>query len=290
VSEETNEFALTSESDTPANRSGARRSIARRVHEAAIESDAELLVAMRAGRERALRSFYVHFRPVLLLQAYRLGVPTAMREEVVTEFLGDIALKLIAAPVMPTALAAYVITAFRHAVVSAHRSAKRSAARSEAVETVVGEGAGEHVVKALCSAYTLRAVDGGATDDDEMRTTIRALAERLLGRLSELDRELLVWIGESVPSTAIAAWRGCTANSVKVKISRLRARLRTEAAAYVGELEGEGRDELERLFRRAGVVKRVTHGDPAEHPFRLISGSEGRAVVRCPPPYGMEDV
>jgi len=296
VNEDNVEFALTSESDAPAvpaAKGGSRKSGA---HEAAVGNDAELLVAMRGGRSRALRGFYVRFRPVLLDQAYRLGVQSGEREETVTEFLGDIALKLIKSASMPQALAAYVITAFRHAVISRYRQEGRHALHYADAANDVAQ-TNELAVTTVCSEYTLRAVRGDrGVDGYEMHPVAAQLAARLLAGMSESDRELLTWLGERVPGTTIAAWRETTHNAVKVKISRLRARLRAEAGLYMTEVDGEARDELERFFRRAGVtvtpppvVKTVTH-EPSAHPCRLSPIDDVTMNAGYFSPYGPEDV
>lgn len=243
-----------------------------------------------------MRAFYVRFRPVLMDQAYKLGVAISEREDVVTEFLGDIALKLIEAPSVPRTLAAYVITAFRHAIISTYRKQGRNDAHQHDATSVVPD-TNECVVTTMCSEYTLRLVRGDRTSGAEPDPLVMGLAERLLAGVSEADRELLTWLGERVPATVIAAWRGVTHNAVKVKISRLRARLRAEAGAYLTELDGEARNELERFFRRAGVavtapqvVKTVVH-EPSAHPCRLSPMDDVTLHAGHPyaSPYGPED-
>jgi DNA-directed RNA polymerase specialized sigma24 family protein len=229
-------------------------------------------------------------------QAYKLGLAIGEREDVVTEFLGDIALKLIEAPSTPRTVAAYVITAFRHAIISTYRKQGRSDAHQHDATSVVPD-TNECVVTTMCSEYTLRLVRGDRNPGVEPDPIVAGLAERLLAGVSEADRELLTWLGERVPATVIAAWRGVTHNAVKVKISRLRARLRAEAGAYLTELSEEARNELERFFRRAGVtvtpppvVKTVTH-EPSAHSCRLspIGDVTLHAGLPYASPYGPED-
>jgi len=257
VDDENLEFALSDDGVAPLHSpSGHRASVithgAARDHEGINGADADLLVGMRSGKTGAVSAFYLRFRPVLLDQAYKLGVRPSEREEVVTEFLGDIAIALIEATTPPRSLAAYVITSFRNAVASAFRKRGRYESRYAEASTDVAGGT-ETTIDTVCSDFTLRATRGEAESDDR-DPVVDLLAERLLAGMNERDRELLTWIGERVPASAIAAWRGTTPNAIKVRVSRLRARLRAEATAYLEELEGESREALLRFLRRGGVV------------------------------------
>jgi hypothetical protein len=65
---------------------------------------------------------------------------------------------------------------------------------------------------------------------------------------------------------------------------------------YMSEVDGEARNELERFFRRAGVVvtpppvvKTVTH-TPSVHPCRLSPIGDVTMNAGYSSPYGPEDV
>jgi len=201
-----------------------------------------------------MRTFYLRFHPVLSDQAYRLGVRAGEREELVTQFLGDIALRLVEAPSVPHSLAAYIITAFRHTVATEHRRQSRSNARQQDAPQAMAED-NVPVVTAGCSEYSLRAMLGGFPAlHDAPHTALTTLATHLYTSMSELDQELLTWLGEHVPVSVIATWRSTTQNTVKVRISRLRAKLRLETATYLSTINEESHYDLDRFFRRAGIT------------------------------------
>jgi hypothetical protein len=150
-------------------------------------------------------------------------------------------------------------------------------------------------VTTVCSEYSLRAA-GGDSAIAEAHPAIVQLSVRLLEGLRESDRALLVWLGERVPSTVIADWCGSTPNAIKVKISRLRARLRIVAGEYLRELKGEAREEVERFFQRAGVVvpspvvvKTVIHEQKDAPAYQRASVQDAIAGRDYPSPYDPEE-
>jgi len=226
---------------------GERR---RRVRYEAL-SDAELVAAMRRNDLRALGEFSLRFRPLLVDQARRAGIPPDDRDERVTDFLCDFALQLVEAPRPPRSLAAYLVASFRNRVVSDHRRRARQEARDRRESDDVG-AAGERAVASACSEYSLRAVHGPDGEGDaSLPPAVAGLARWLAATLTDDERQLLTWVAHYVPTRLVAEWLGINHSAAKVRISRLRARLRAAAVRHAAGLPDEERRELLRFFRHS---------------------------------------
>jgi len=217
-------------------------------------ADVELVAAMRRNDLRALHEFSLRFRPLLLDQARRAGIPAGEREECVAEFLVDLAVRLVEMERAPRALAAYLAAAFRNRTASAHRDQARRDARDAGEASEIG-GGGERAVASACSEHSLRVVRGpGADDGTPLPPAVAALATQLRARLTDPERELLTWAAHYVPTRVIAGWLGVGHSAAKLRLWRLRARLRGDAVRYAAALPLAEREELLRFFRRAAAL------------------------------------
>ena len=68
------------------------------------------------------------------------------------------------------------------------------------------------------------------------------------------ERLLLTWLAERVSHRMIATWLGVSYDAATKRIWRLCRKLRAAAVRHVGALAPEERAEVERFFRRAGVL------------------------------------
>lgn len=212
--------------------------------------DVTLLVGIRREERDALREFARRFRPLLLDQAYRLGVDRSERETVVAAFLDDILLKL-ARIQAPRSLATFVVTAFRNQTVDAQR-ADMTRARHDAAECeLIG---GEQVIRATCSEFALRAALGA--DEDPASTTVptTTLVNALMHACTQEECNLLVWSSHRVPMREIAQWLGISYVAAKQRLARLRTHLARESIQYLPNLDPADRAAITRLLRRADVV------------------------------------
>lgn len=220
----------------------ARRAVER-------ERDAQLLVRIRRNEARALRQFIARFEPILLDQARRLGVRRNERPTTVTDFLADILVKLARSPA-PRLLASFVITSFRNCVADTYREALIRE-RHALAEEIVGE---ERVIRSGCSEFMVRAAEGpDALDDEPSSQSGTALIHILFDGCTAEERQLLVWSAHRVPLRDCATWLGISYDSVKQRLSRLRARLIHESTAHLSELSASDRANLTRRLNSAGV-------------------------------------
>lgn len=219
------------------------------------QADIKLLTGVRRNETRALRDFALRFQPILLDQARRLGVGESDRGTIVTGFLDDILVRLAdSAATAPRSLVAFVIASFRNRVTDLHREAATRERHSRSQEEIVGA---EHVVRATCSEFMLRAAHGGDPGDGSSPSASVALIRALLDGCSLQERQLLVWSAHRVPLRDCAAWLGISYDSTKQRLSRLRARLVRETVACLPALPVSDRAEISRLLRRAGVKAEI---------------------------------
>jgi DNA-directed RNA polymerase specialized sigma24 family protein len=222
-----------------------------RAHER--EGDAQLLVGVRRNEASALRQFIARFEPILLDQARRMGIGRAERRAAVTDFLTDMLVKLARSPA-PRLLVSFVITSFRNCVADTHREALMRERHALAADTV-GE---ERVIRSSCSEFMLRAAAGPDTLDEEPDNDCcaqpgTALIRILFDGCTQEERQLLIWSAHRVPLRDCAAWLGISYDSVKQRLSRLRARLVHESVAHLSELSASDRANLTRRLNNAGV-------------------------------------
>jgi DNA-directed RNA polymerase specialized sigma24 family protein len=218
--------------------------------------DHALIDAMRGGDDWAFGEFLARFRPVLL--AYAEGrIPDALFPECVDEVLEDMAIEL-ADPraVVPTQLRAYLVGAVRRRHLALHRSGTRrrrwyeEAARGGLSTTDGREG----VVPSVCAESTLaasRGIDAMDAVEGTGPTALQQLAHAMEHELDDESRQILVWLGQSVPHREIAGWLGKSYDATTKQIWRLCRRLGRAAPAYAATLPRAAQQELERFFRRA---------------------------------------
>lgn len=213
-------------------------------------SDAELLAQMRREDEVACREFFLRFRMVLARESRRLGVQAALREEMVDDCLGDVALELMESDAtLPLSLEAHLLGALRHRVWNARR-ARRRRERREDLAADDAPRAGEGVVRETCSQAAIDASASVAADPPPLAPTIERLAAVLNTTLTDEERTLVAWLGEWVPQTTIARWLGISFGAARVRVHRLRQRLRTVALKYAAGLNAAERRELDRYLER----------------------------------------
>jgi DNA-binding CsgD family transcriptional regulator len=249
---------------TPAARRRAARAL----------GDAELARALGTGDAAAWGEFDARFRPLLEAYARRVRVPPPLWPQCVDEVLEDEAMRLAAGAPAPDALGAYLVRASYHRFLRARRAAARRERRygADAVDAGPGGAAGtagapERVVGGACSAAALRvsggarAADGGpagwddpaaASAEDGSGGALAGAAAALAARLTDAERQLLVWVAEQVPRRQIAEWLGDGYEATRKRIQRLTRRLQAEALRLAAELPAAERHEFERFLRRAG--------------------------------------
>ena len=220
--------------------------------------DGALISAMRAGDDWAWAEFDARFRARLEAYARHVGIPAPHWDECITEVVEDAALKLtsdMAPP--PTNLAAYLVRAVRNRAVTTARSAARRH-RRHVQASAVGEP--EAVVWSLCSESALRASAGATREeaDDRVHTPASTARHRLgaalVRELSEEEQLIIAWVAEAVPYRQIAAWLGATYDVMSKRIWRLCRRLKQLAPIHASAFDAAERAELERFFRRVGVL------------------------------------
>jgi DNA-directed RNA polymerase specialized sigma24 family protein len=220
--------------------------------------DGALIAAMRGGDDWAWAEFDARFRARLEQYARHVGGPTSRWDECVTEVIEDAALKLTTGTAtVPTNLTAYLIRALRNRAVTITRAAARRHRRHMQASAV---GEAEPVVWSLCSESAIRASNAlmrDSTDDyghHGASQARRRLGASLAGGLSDEERCIIGWVAEAVPHRQIAAWLGTNYDATSKRIWRLCRRLRRIAPIHASTFDAVERAELERFFRRVGVV------------------------------------
>jgi DNA-directed RNA polymerase specialized sigma24 family protein len=223
-------------------------------------SDTALIVAMRDGTPEAWFEFDARFRPLLEHYARRIGIPRWDASVCITEVLDDEALVLVdGSRGVPQHLSAYLVRALRNRFLQLKRSAERR--RRHHVSAAKSAAEREGVLIELVSEYARRAGEPPRIAE-ESTTGVGAIARfaRLLdARLTGTERQMLAWVGESVPHRVIAEWLGITRDAAKKRIARLCRRLRAATDEIREQLAPDERREVDLLLRRAGASRRVTH-------------------------------
>ena len=220
-------------------------------------SVAGFLAALRRDDEHALRQLFVFYSPLLRDEARRMGLGPGDRREIVTTVLDDVLMRLQASNAVPVDFAQYLVVALRNRVRSGLRQSRRSGEAS-----LNAAFAGEMVIAECHSAYGLQAARPADADDEQsLPLAIRKLAEFSAQALSTVDGSLMVGLGRLIPLRDLAAQEGITYGAARVRVHRLRERFRKLAVQHLSTLEPAERRELERFFRRAGVV--LNAGDAA---------------------------
>jgi RNA polymerase sigma factor (sigma-70 family) len=218
---------------------------------------ADMLVqAMRQGDERAYREFFLRFTPLLTFLARIYRVAGAERRTIVDEFLDDMALRFgrHTTPV-PEAFSSYLVVAFRHRLRNMARDRDHRARLYRAVATDVA-GTGESAILSASSAHSVREMCGPAWEEEHLAAGLERLALSLENELGRDERRIITWLGRRVPQREIAAWLGVSHGALRVRVSRLRARLRLAALAHVESLIDDERAQIERYLRPVGMATR----------------------------------
>lgn len=247
--------------DDPGSPAGRRRA-------ARALGDAALVAALAAGDAAAWAEFDARFRPLLEAYARRVRVPPALWPQCVDELLEDEAMRFADGAPAPERLGSYLVRASYHRLLRARRAAVRRERRYGAGSADVGAGAmpgAERVVLSVCSAAALRASDGprgsdgapaawddGGAEGSDASAVLARAAAALAARLTDAERQLLVWVAEQVPRRQIAEWVGDGYEATRKRIQRLTRRLQADAVRFAAELPAAERHEFERFLRRAG--------------------------------------
>jgi len=235
--------------------------------------DAALVLALAAGDAAAWAEFDARFRPLLVAYARRVRIPPALWPQCVDEVLEDEAMRFADGAPPPERLGAYLVRASYHRLLRARRAAVRRERRYGAGSADAGAGAApgaERVVLSVCSAAARRASDGpratdgapaawddadseaSAASDSVAAAVLARAAAALAARLTDAERQLLVWVAEQVPRRQIAEWVGDGYEATRKRIQRLTRRLQADAVRLAAELPAAERHEFERFLRRAG--------------------------------------
>jgi DNA-directed RNA polymerase specialized sigma24 family protein len=239
--------------------------------------DRDLVEAVRRKSEAALIEYYRRFRPLLLREAKGLGVQPALRAELVDDCLADVALRLLRHTMAtPRMIAPYLVRALRLQRLEYHRTQTR---RRELEESgTVGSAAPAHpgspigaprgpneprADAAMLSEATRRAGLGPDGMFASLSPTLQRLAQLLDEGLTDDERLLLVWVGNWVPQSEIAAWLGITHGAVRNRVMRLRERVKRIAIRAALKFSESEQAELRSFFRRAGLVSSRTSVVPS---------------------------
>ena len=243
--------------------------------------DRDLVEAIRRRSEPALIEFFRRFRPLLLREARGLVVQPALRAELVDDCLADVALRLLRHTMAtPRVIAPYLIRALRLQRLKHHRAELRrrqvegagdaGGARGPADPTtrrsVPGAPNESRIGEATFSEATRRASEGPEWTPHALSPVLERLARMLDDGLTEDERLLLVWVGNWVPQSEIAAWLGITHGAARNRIMRLREHLKQSVVRAALNFTEAERAELQSFFRRASRISRRTPGAPAGGP------------------------
>lgn len=237
-------------------------------------SDAELVLAMRRNEPGAFREFFCRFAPLIAAMARARRLPSAGLTERVNEFLDDAALRLSrVASTPPHSLAAYLAASFRRRDHNLVRD-MRCRERLRDAYSVEAGGGSERAVLSATSEDAVRISHGPGWERAVLSPAIERLALALEEGLSEGDRQLLAWLGARVPQREIALWLGVTHGAMRVRITRLRARLRDAALRHAFRLDGAERAEIARFFRRVDIDIPVGAGGAVQSGSGRSDGSQ----------------
>jgi RNA polymerase sigma factor (sigma-70 family) len=240
-------------------------------------TDAVLVAAMRRGERGAFHEFFARFAPLIMALARANRLPSTDLTERVTEFLDDAAMRLILASTsVPRTLAAYLAASFRKRVRNTARDQRCRETLRERYATDAGGGT-ERAVFNASSEDAIRTSFGPAWERVPLSPAVERLARAIEQGLSDDERLLLAWLGARVPQRQIAAWLGVSHGALRVRVTRLRARLRDAALRYAYRLDGADRRELDRFFRRIDIAAPAASAAPPSP-----------ATVSASPPAGKE--
>lgn len=205
--------------------------------------DPALVAALRCEDERALREFFLRFRPGLVVAARRLRVPPGELDALVDDCLADVAVHLITSgAAAPRSLPAYLARSLRNRVLNDARTRARADRRLAREADQAAEDA----------RVALHAPAGaGAKEAPALSPALQRLAAALEALLDEEDRLLAVWVSHCVPRHEIAGWLGISPKAAAKRIERLRGRMQLAALRYIEGVDGNERRELLTFLGRA---------------------------------------
>lgn len=216
-------------------------------------TDGALVQALRAGEMIAVAEFVSRFTPLLESYALRTGIPRSDWDVCVQEVLEDEAMRLMSPTgTVPRSLAAYLVGAVRHRWLKVRRGELRRARRDGDLLGSEGAPGGlqASVLRALCSAHSLRVSEGPELAEASRATAVELLATRVASELSEQDLLLLTWVAEGVSRRQIAEWLGVGYEAARKRVLRLAHRVRDLAATRVATLDAAERVEVVRRLQR----------------------------------------
>jgi DNA-directed RNA polymerase specialized sigma24 family protein len=202
-----------------------------------------LVAALRCEDERALREFFLRFRPGVVVAARRLRVPPGELDALVDDCLADVAVHLITSgAAAPRSLPAYLARSLRNRVLNDARTRARADRR-------LGREADHAAEDARVALHA--PAGGGGMEAPALSPALQRLAAALEAPLDEEDRLLAVWVSHCVPRHEIAGWLGITPKAAAKRIERLRGRMQLAALRYIEGVDGDERRELLTFLGRA---------------------------------------
>ena len=183
-----------------------------------------------------------------------MSVPGDERADLVTTVLSDVLLHLWETQVPPRDLTRYLVSSLRNRARNSHRDRERRMTRDERAYSEQAGGR-QRIVAESHSEYGIRTA--GPPDMDEtprLALAIEKLARRSAQALEPLDAVLMLGLSRHVPLRDLAERAGTTYGAARVRVHRLRERFLKLARQYVATLDADERREMERFFRRAGIV------------------------------------
>jgi DNA-directed RNA polymerase specialized sigma24 family protein len=229
-------------------------------------SFASFVAALQQADRNALRAAYVWYMPLLRDQARKLGASPDERDEVAATVLGDVLLHLQETDVPPRDLVRYLVGALRNRVRNAHRERRRASDARARAYSDPGDGR-QRIVAESHSEYGLRSSRGGPSGADDgpvpFRSAIQKLAAWSAQALTDLEATLMIGISHHVPLRELAEQVGMTHGAARVRVHRLRERFRKLVLQHVASLDEDERREMQRFFRRAGIILQEPAAKPA---------------------------
>jgi DNA-directed RNA polymerase specialized sigma24 family protein len=229
-------------------------------------SFASFVAALHHADRTALRAAYLWYMPLLRDLARKLGVAPDERDEVAATVLGDVLLHLQETDVPPRDLVRYLVGALRNHVRNGHRGRRRASDTRERAYSDPGDGR-QRVVAECHSEYGLRSSRGEPAGADDgavpLRSAIQKLAVWSAQALTDLEATLMIGISHHVPLRELAEQVGMTHGAARVRVHRLRERFHKLVLQHVASLDEDERREMQRFFRRAGIILTEPAAKPA---------------------------
>lgn len=212
---------------------------------------ARLTKGLQTCDSRVLSALYAHFRPILVERAALFGIPRADVSDAVETFLGDMLLRLCSGKEIPHSLHNYMFVAFKR---YAGRMGMAHAAERSSLEEFHGNIVRSPAVFSEPAAHYLTDVQGPEPDSGAVTPESHPLfrfAHLLISGLSDEEKLILSGRAEEMPLREIAALLGVNYNAANTRLSRLRSRLKADAARIAARMDADDRRVVERFLRRA---------------------------------------